>query len=687
MVKDYLLEIGVEELPSRFVDMALVQLKDKFIKLLDDSRLEYEEVVVEATPRRLVAFVKALSDVQEDVKATVKGPNAKIAYDEDGNPTKALQGFMKSQGVDVSKLTVRDDYVYADIERAGQSIDEIFADAVPNLIKSINFPNNMRWGGKAIKFARPIRWLVSVYGDRIVEFNLEGIIASNVTRGHRFLGSSNIVVDDVANYESLLKENYVILKAEDRLEIIKFGSEKLAREVGGEIRPSDDLLTELKYIVEYPTPIMGRIKEEYLTLPNDLITTPMREHLRFIPVYKNREQLLPYFITIRNGDEQYKDIVISGNEKVLAPRLEDAKFFYREDLKIPLESLVPSLDGIVFHDKLGTLSEKTHRLERMGIKLGEYLEVADETIEAVERAAYLSKADLLTKVVSEFTELQGKMGMIYAEHDGEDKLVAKAIFEQYLPRFSGDELPETTAGSIISIADKIDTIAGLFAIEIVPTGSQDQFAQRRAALGIINIILDNQWNLSLSGIIEDALYNYIDENDLVFDYEESKKKIKEFFLSRLKTILSDKKIRYDIIDATISADNDNILKIISKAEKLNDWFAAADRRAYVDAFTRVKNIAVKAETNQFSEEAFGEEEKALYAEFVNVRAKVDEIYSKDEYEEILDLLGDLIDPINEYFDKVMILVDDEEVRNNRLGLLRQISDYVLGIFDFSKIVQ
>lgn len=467
-MNNYLLEIGVEELPSRFVNMAIEQLNEKSKKLLTENEIGFENVKVYATPRRLSLIVEGLDEKQKDIQKEVKGPSLKIAYDDDKKPTKPLLGFMKSQNISEDDLIIKElkgtDYVFANISSIGRKSSEILAEIMPSLIKDINFPKNMRWGGKNIRFARPIRWVVSLLNDQVVEFDFEGIPVGNKTKGHRFLGSSEIIIDQVNNYEKLLEENYVILDQNKRRDLIKYESTKIAKALGGEIHENEDLLEELTYIVEYPSPIKGSIKEKYLTLPKEVVTTTMIDHLRFTPIYSQDGELLPYFITVRNGTRDYEDIVIAGNEKVLGARLEDAKFFYEDDISKPLEDYVENLKGVLFHDKLGSMLEKEKRDGVVAKKIAKSLSFADEAIEALDRVAHLSKADLTTKMVIEFTELQGVMGEIYALKSGEKEIVATAIREQYLPKFAGDALPKSSVGSIFSLADKIDTIVGLFAM-------------------------------------------------------------------------------------------------------------------------------------------------------------------------------------------------------------------------------
>lgn len=690
MSKKYLLEIGVEELPARFISDALNQLRENTANVLNEERIKYDKINAYSTPRRLTVIVEGLDEKQEDVEETVKGPAKKIAFDENGSPTKALLGFMKGQGVDISSIFVDEyngvEYVFAKKMKKGKNIEEIISENMPKVIKNINFPKSMKWGGKNLRFARPIRWIVSLLDDKVVPFDLEGIQVSNVTKGHRFLGSGNIVIDKVDNYVELLRKNYVIVDQEERKEIIKYGSEKLAKERGGNILKDDALLDEVTNIVEYPTPIIGKIKEEYLTLPPDVVITPMKEHLRFFPVFDDKNRLLPYFITVRNGNKDHIETVIKGNEKVLGARLEDAKFFYLEDIQKPLESYVEELQKMTFQEKLGTLYEKTIRVQKLAMKIGEYLEVGEETQRNIERAGYLCKADLTTKMVTEFTELQGKMGMEYARKSGENEIVSLAIFEQYLPRFSGDALPTTTAGSVLSIADKMDSIAGLFAIGIHPTGSQDPFGLRRQALGIINIIIDKKLNISIKELIENALYIYVEVNGLAFDYDKVKEEIEEFFKGRIRNMFIDMGIRYDIVDAVLASNIDDIYDMKIRANKINEWLKREGLNEVLTAFNRVANLAEKAVSDEVQRDLLTEEkELELFEAFYSVEEKINSLISKKEYDKALDNLVVLKDPIDNFFDKVMVMVEDEKIRNNRLGLLRKIYNMMIRICDLSKI--
>lgn len=687
----YLLEIGVEELPARFVKTTLAQMEKYVSEKLNEKRIPFDEMKFYSTPRRLVLLIEGLPERQEDLEKEVKGPSKKIAFDEEGNPTKALEGFMKGQGVALEDISTREhnnvEYIFANKIEKGRSVEEILKDSMPDMIKSISFPKSMKWGGKNLRFARPIRWLLSLFNDRVLEFNLEGIVAGNITRGHRFLGSSHIEIDNIDEYFTALKDNYVMVDRNERKEKIKYGCEKLAREKGGNLLFDEELLDEITNIVEYPTPMIGRIKEEYLDLPKEVLITPMKEHQRYFPVVDDKDRLLPYFITVRNGNEEYLDIVVKGNEKVLGARLEDAKFFYYEDIKQPLENYVEDLKDIVFQEKLGTLYDKTMRVQKLAGKIGSYLEVGEETKKNIERAGYLSKADLVTNMVGEFSELQGIMGREYAAESGENEITSLAIYEQYLPRFSNDELPTTTAGAILSIGDKLDTIAGIFAIGIQPTGSQDPYGLRRQALGIINIILDKKLNLSLEELVDFALYIYVEENGLAFDYYKVKDEILNFFDGRIKNMFIDMGIRYDVVEAILGTDIDDVFDLKLRADKLNLWLDKEGLSEVLSAFNRVKTLAEKAETDEVKRELLVEEEEIkLYETFNSVEEKVKDSLNCKEYDKALDYMVSLKGPIDQFFDNVMVMVEDEELKNNRLGLVKQISNTMLLICDLSKIM-
>lgn len=690
MNNTYLLEIGIEEIPARYVKNTLKQLEEKFSNLFKEENISFDKIEVYSTPRRLTTIVKELAEDKKKKIESVKGPSKKISFDGEGEPSKALLGFIRGQGASLEDITFKEhngeEYAYVQILKESKDIRTIIQENMAELIKSINFPKSMKWGGKNIRFARPIRWIVSLLDDEIIPFEFEGIRVSNKTNGHRFLGERDIVLNNVDEYEEVLKNNFVILNQNKRKEMIKYGAEILAKEKGGKLLQDEDLLDEVNNLVEYPTPVIGRIKEEYLKLPKDVIVTPMKEHLRYFPVLDNKDRLLPYFITVRNGNENYLDIVIKGNEKVLGARLEDAKFFFEEDKSKPLEDYIEALKSITFQDKLGTLYDKSVRIVKLGEKIGEYLEVGEETKKNIRRAGMLSKADLTTKMVTEFTELQGKMGMVYAENSGENEIVSLAIFEHYLPRSLGDELPSTTAGAVLSIADKLDSISGLFAIGVHPTGSQDPFALRRSALGIIKIILDKKLNLSLQDLIEFALYIQVEENSLTFDYEKVKLEITEFFLGRIKSMFLDSGIRHDVIDAVTQTKIDDVYDIKIKADKLNEWLDTQGTSETLAAFNRVATLGKNAESSDIKIDMLSGYGVSLLDSYNSIEEETLTFINKKEYAKALELLTSLKNPIDDFLDNTMVMVENEEIKNNRLALLKKIYDIMMKVCDLSLIV-
>ena len=689
----YLIEVGVEELPSSYIRNALNAFKDLVEKALNEANLGYDHIAAYATPRRLSLMIHGIDDAQGDIEDWVKGPAKKIAYKEDGTVNKPLEGFMRSQNVTEADLEVRElkgnEYIYAHIHKAGEAADVILAEIIPDAIRHIPFPKNMRWGGKNLRFARPIRWILSMLNDRVVDFDLEGIALSNVTRGHRFLGSSHIEINDVRDYEEALEKNFVILNQDKRKESILYQINHMAKSNGGEIRKDDDLLEELTFIVEYPTAVLGNVQEKFLSLPDVVITTPMREHLRYTPVYSPEGDLLPYFITIRNGNDDYADVVAEGNEKVLEARLEDARFFFDNDREKPLEDYVDQLGGIVFQEKLGTMADKTARISDLVGRIGEILGVGEKTVESAKRACHLSKADLMANMVQEFTELEGIIGSIYAELDGEESVVSNAIREQYMPVASGAALPESTTGTIVSLADKFDTICGLFAIGEVPTGSQDPFALRRKAIGILRMINEKHWELSLSECIDASLFSFVDSMGLVFDKEEVRKQILKFFRGRIDTMLDGDGIRYDIIQALNDIDGEDSLRVFEKAQAMQNFFVDGDRKSFLEAVTRVENIASKNESKdgKIDEAILTEEERTLYDKVLAVEPELEEAYSKRDDARYLELLDSLTDAIHLYFDRVMIMAEDESLRNNRLATIQRIDALVQREFNGNQIVE
>ena len=681
-----LLEIGVEELPSRFGQTTLDQIENNLSKLLKEERINFDNIEKYATPRRLTFVIKNLADKATDLEEEVKGPAKKIAVDDDGNFTKPALGFMKSKGLDTENVYFKQlgnaEYLFGTIKQEGKHTSEVLKNIVPEAIKNVTFPKAMRWGGKNMRFARPIRWMVALLNNEVLDIDLEGIKSSNITRGHRFLGEKEFEVNSVEEYFEKLDKNFVVLDQHKRKEMIREQAIEVAKSLGGEVELDEDLLEEITFLVEYPTAFYGEFDEEYVKLPKEVVTTPMKEHQRYFPVLKDGK-LLPNFIAVRNGDSNRIDLVKAGNEKVLRARLADALFFYHEDTKKPLESFVDKLQTVVFQAKLGTVYDKTLRIEKLSQVILNELNMT-ESKENTLRAAKLCKADLVTNMVFEFTELQGIMGRDYAQVSGENEEVCQGIFEHYLPRFAGDILPETNTGIALSIADKLDSIAGFFAIGIKPSGSQDPYALRRQALGILSILLDRKLSVNLNNLINAALDNY---SNLEFNKEEVASQIVEFFVERVKNLFKDLGIRYDVIDAVLNNNLDDISDIHTRALELNRWLQKDELVEMLTAFNRVATLAEKATTDIVKEDLLKEDaEIKLYNGFKEIKSNVESLLLDKKYNEALDAFATLRPLVDNLFDNVMVMDKDEAIKENRLGLLKQIYSTMLTICDLSKIV-
>lgn len=686
----YLLEIGVEEFPSAYINSTKKQLEEKFVKLIEENKLSLSEIKVESTPRRFAVLLDGLEENQTDELISVKGPSKKISYDEEGNPQKPLLGFLKGQGAELSDVIIKEfkgeDYIYIEKKEESPSIREVLEKNVYELVKSLNFPRSMRWGGKSIRFARPIRYFLSLLDNEILDFDSEGIKVSNTTKGHRVLGSDEIVVDDIENYVDLLRKNYVILSYKERRDIILRGLNRYAKEIGGYFLKDERLLEEVINIVEYPTVLIGEIDQEYLKLPKEVIITPMKDHQRYFPIVDDNENLMPYFLLVRNGDDYAKENVIKGNKKVLTARLEDAKFFYDIDNEKDLEEYVEDLKTLTFFEGLGSMYTKTERLISLSQNYLDEFKLGEDVCDNLTRAAKLSKADLVTKMVIEFTELQGTMGRIYALNSGENKQVAQAIEEAYKPRSSKDSLPKSVAGIVLSIADKIDTITGLYIIEKYVTGSQDPFGLRRSAIGVINIIADNKIDVDIKDLVKDALFVYTEKNEISFDYDKTLGKVEEFFIDRLKNMLIDKGHRYDIVNAILDTKETNILSVIEKIKALEEFLEKEDSKDYLNYLTRINNF-----TKDFTESEVDQEilEEGLESDFYEAieGIEAEKYLDQKQYLKALEEVIKTEDIGNEYLDNTMIMVDDDKVKNNRLALLNKLSLTVAKIFNIKDLVK
>lgn len=690
MAKDLLLEIGMEEIPARFIRASVEQLADKTAKWLNDSRLAYESVNMYATPRRIAVLINGIAEKQEDINEEAKGPSKKIALDDNSNWTKAALGFARSQGVEPEQLFFKEiggvEYVHAVKNSIGVETAGLLADGLAAIIHSLSFPKNMRWGSCDMKFARPIRWLVALFGEEVVPLAVAGVSAGRITKGHRFLGAE-VQIDRPFAYVEQLKKQFVFADIVEREAIIRNQLDQLAAEKGWNIPIKEDLLEEVLFLVEYPTVLFGTFNPEFLDIPQDVLITSMREHQRYFPVLDQAGKLLPYFVTVRNGNAVSLDQVAKGNEKVLRARLSDARFFYQEDQKQPIEKSLSKLETVVFHEELGTVGDKVRRIGAISKALTEALQLDAETGKLIARAAAICKFDLVTQMVYEFPELQGVMGEDYARKLGEPEAVARAVFEHYQPRFSGESAPAFVVGAIVSIADKLDTISGCFSIGIIPTGSQDPYALRRQAAGIVSILLEHKLAVKLGDLFDIALQVHEAARPLKRERNEIRKDLNDFFLLRVKNVLGDKEIRYDVTDAVTTAGIDDVSGVVRRAEAVTSAVKEADFKLTVDSFNRVCNLAAKAESFTIAPELFAEAaERELYEAWKAAHTALEQKLASGSEAEALAVLTTLRAPITSFFDAVMVMAEDAAVRSNRLALLHGIAGDIKAVADFSKLV-
>ena len=684
MSKTLLLEIGTEEVPAHVMPGILSQLKENAAKTFEELRIEYKNIKTLGTPRRSALLVEGLAEQQADLSKENRGPAVNIAFDADGNPTKAAQGFARGQGVKPEELVTKDGYVYAMVhEKGGQTVD-LLGETLKGLVDGLNFPNNMHWANLDYKFIRPLRWLVALYGQDVIDFEVANVKSGRTSRGHRFLSEGDFEIANAEDYVEACRKASIIVDQNERCEMIRQQIAEVAAANGGQAEVNEDLLEEVLYLVEYPTALCGKFDEKYLALPAEAVITPMRDHQRYFPVLKDGK-LLPLFITIRNGGKEHLETVQHGNERVLRARLEDAQFFFDEDRKKTLEQHGEKLKTVVFQDGLGTIYDKALRLEVLAGYIADAIGANEQDKKDAVRAAKLAKADLVTGMVTEFTELQGVMGREYALLDGETKAVAQAIDEHYMPRFAGDSQPASVAGRIVSLADKIDTIVGTFSRGLIPTGSQDPFALRRQALGIVNMLKEAQYHISLSQLVAKAM-----ELLKIADAGQQAKlqnDVADFMKLRLKNVLADAGIRYDVVDA-VFVTVDDIYGVFLRAQAVNEA-VKQDMEKTIQAFVRTGNIARKAEDVQAAVEAglLAEQvEKDLYKAYEDAASKVEKEVAAQDYAGAIATLSQLAAPIDAFFDGVMVMDKDEKIKNNRLGLLKLVDNLVCQVADFSKIV-
>ena len=682
MAKDLLFEIGAEEIPAGFMPNILGQLKQLAETKLNDAHLPFESIATYGTPRRLALIVKGLADTSAEISERHKGPSASIAYDADGNATKAAIGFARGKGLDVADLVVEDGYIYAETKTAGVSVKDIVTDMLPQLITGLNFPKSMHWGNLDAKFVRPVRWLVALLDEEVIPVEFATVKSGNVTRGHRFLGADEITIKNASSYVDTLKENFVMVDQDARRELISKQLHDMAASKNASIVWDDDLLEEINYLVEWPTALCGGFEESYLALPDAAIITPMKDHQRYFPLVDQDGKLLPMFLTVRNGSDHSIEVVQAGNERVLRARLDDAKFFFNEDRKKPLIDRQDGLTKIVFQEGLGNLADKTERLLKLGRVFGEECGLHEDTAVVLERATELAKTDLTTGMVTEFTELQGVMGKEYALLDGESPEVAEAIFEQYLPRFAGDVLPQTEAGKVLSIIDKVDNIVATFSRGLIPTGSQDPYALRRQTIGILNILLGSEWNISLRPIFKASMELL---NVLAEKQDELLDQVEEFFTLRLKNIFLDREVPHHVIDLLLS---NNELSVADAEGLVNALLANRidENVELVQAYTRMYNLVKDVEYTGVNSDLLKEDaEKALFEAATKASEASSAAWEAGDYDAVVAVPATLVPAINKFFEDVMVMDKDEAIKANRLQLVRLAYSVMAIIGDISAL--
>lgn len=692
MAKDLLLEIGLEEMPAHVVTPSRIQLEEKVIKFLDEHHLDYETVQSFATPRRLAVKVTAIPEKQADVEEEVKGPAKKIALDAEGNWSKAAQGFVRGQGVTTEDIVFKElngvEYVYVTKFTKGQSAKEVLT-KLNDVITSLTFPVTMHWANYDFEYIRPIHWIVALLDDEVIPFKVLDVTTGQTSRGHRFLGD-DVTFQYANEYETKLKEQFVVVQPNERKQMIVDQANALAAEKNWQLALDEELLEEVTNLVEYPTAFVGSFDEKYLSVPDEVLVTSMKEHQRYFEVRNDQGLLMPHFIAVRNGDNVHLENVIKGNEKVLIARLEDAEFFYNEDKKLTIEACVEKLKNVTFHEKIGSIYEKMQRVALIAQIIGRKVGLSEDELEDLKRASEIYKFDLVTNMVGEFPELQGIMGEKYALLQGEKPAVATAIREHYLPTSSEGELPETAIGAVLALADKLDSVFSFFSVGMIPTGSNDPYALRRQTYGVIRIIEDKGWTFPLVQLqteVDEAVNQDVEKYGVLLN--EGQAEVVEFVKARLRQLLMTKNVRHDIIDAVVSAEQADLSKLFASANILKSRFEDQDFKPSMEALTRVINLAKKGQ------ELLGDTEEGIDPSLFENKAEkelyqavndLSEAFATRTIAENYEALVNLRPLIDAYFNETMVMVEDEKVKQNRLKQLMQIAKMALSIASLDLLI-
>lgn len=678
-------EIGTEEIPAFDLAGAVKQLSTMVPSLLDDAAIPHGAVKIFSSPRRLIVIAEEIPEATEEKNEVFKGPSAKIAFDAEGNPTKAAQGFARGKGVDPSSLVVEDGYVYARTHTPSVNVASLLSSVLNKIIHGLSWPRSQRWGVQSEYFTRPVRWIVALFGNEVIDFTFAGLVAGRTTYGHRFLAPGPFEVADADSLVDVVRSASVVPSEAEREQVIREGVAKAEAETGFTAVLHPKTLVEVINLAEYPTVLVGTFDEEFLKVPEEIIVDAMLVHQRYFPLYDKDGKLTNRFIVVSNGDPACAETIVDGNERVVRARLYDAKFFYDEDLKQPLESYVDHLGEVVFQEKLGTMLDKTNRIQRLADHLAEDAGLAGQDLSDVERAARLCKADLVTSAVVEFTSVQGVMGSYYAAASGETAQVAQAIEQHYRPRFAGDEAPDTVVGKIVAIADKLDTVCGLFAVGQGPTGSSDPFALRRSAIGIVAMLSGKDAvEVSLVAAIDAALASYAQQG-IEFDTDAVRRDVIEFFITRTKVMMRDAGNSIDAIDAVLSAGIQEPVELINRVSALE---AARSEQPEVfedlaTAYARANNLCDSKLGTEVNEGLLSEVEQALVRAVCQAESNVASALENNNYAAALSELAALRKPIDLFFENTMVMDEDQALRENRLRLLNSFVAVFANVADFA----
>ncbi len=693
MTHQFLLEIGLEEMPARVVTPSIRQLKEKTAQFLETNRLSFDSIEPFSTPRRLAIRINGLAEKQADIEEEAKGPAKKIAQDAEGNWSKAAEGFVRGQGMTTADIFYKDikgvEYVHVNKFIPGKTAQEVLP-LIADVVKSLNFPVSMHWGSHEFKYIRPIHWLVGLLDDQVIPFDLVAVKSGRTSRGHRFLGSET-EIDHAANYEEKLATQFVYVNAEERQALIETQIATLAKDNQWQVALDEDLLDEVNNLVEFPTAFAGSFAEKYLAIPEEVLVTSMKEHQRYFDVRDNAGKLLPFFVSVRNGNEAYLENVVKGNEKVLTARLEDAEFFFKDDQALTIDECVNKLRNVTFHEKIGSIYEKMQRVSAIAQLIGQEVGLTDTELSQLDRAAAIYKFDLVTNMVGEFPELQGIMGEKYALMQGEDPAVAQAIREHYLPVSSEGELPESRIGAVLAVADKTDSVLSFFNVGMIPSGSNDPYALRRQTYGIIRIVIQMGWNFPLVRL-QHQIAEILNQDSGRFGIElaQTQDGVTEFIKGRMKQFLSARGIRHDIIEAVTNTQQSDLATMAEAATILKERHEDSDFKPSIESLTRVMNLGAKGQEllAQGVEEAVqpvlfeNEAEKQLYEAVEQVEAQLNQRTLSENYE----ALKNLSPLIEAYFNDTMVMAEDEAVRENRLRQLFKIARLVLSFASLDLLI-